>query len=322
MYFRRFSDQRPHPLGLVLAIGLVVDERNPSCSRTSMPRSRRGCAPGRRRRGVARSLLRIISTTIALVAVFMPLVFLQGLTGRLFREFGVVIGGSVLISAFCGAHPDADALVAAPATARSPLLALSPDRAVLRRDGRRIRAAPHRVPPPPLGRRRHPHRRCRAGLAFPGADCRASWPDRGSKPIPHHRHRARGHLVRRMDRFMDAVVDLVRQEVPEADQVLANTSGFAGGANTGNCTVTLVDPRGGGGRSRRSPRISPGRSGDSPTHARSSPRSNRSASAAAGRRFGLPIQYVVQAPTLAKLEAVLPRFLEAASEQPESAQSI
>lgn len=42
----------------------------------------------------------VISTTIALAAVFLPIMFLQGLTGRLFREFAVVIAGSVLISAF------------------------------------------------------------------------------------------------------------------------------------------------------------------------------------------------------------------------------
>ncbi|MDZ7847289.1 MAG: efflux RND transporter permease subunit [Owenweeksia sp.] len=42
----------------------------------------------------------IISTTITLVAVFLPIIFLQGLTGRLFREFGLVVAGAVLISAF------------------------------------------------------------------------------------------------------------------------------------------------------------------------------------------------------------------------------
>ena len=42
----------------------------------------------------------IISTTISLAAVFFPIIFLQGITGRLFREFGVVIAGSVIISAF------------------------------------------------------------------------------------------------------------------------------------------------------------------------------------------------------------------------------
>ena len=42
----------------------------------------------------------VISTTIVLAAVFIPVMFLQGLVGRLFREFAVVVAGSVLISAF------------------------------------------------------------------------------------------------------------------------------------------------------------------------------------------------------------------------------
>ncbi len=42
----------------------------------------------------------VISTTITLTAVFVPIVFLGGLTGRLFREFGVVVAGSVLVSSF------------------------------------------------------------------------------------------------------------------------------------------------------------------------------------------------------------------------------
>lgn len=41
----------------------------------------------------------MISTTVTLAAVFLPVIFLSGLTGRLFREFGIVVAGSVLISA-------------------------------------------------------------------------------------------------------------------------------------------------------------------------------------------------------------------------------
>ena len=50
--------------------------------------------------GSAEIFFAIISTTIALASVFLPIIFLQGLTGRLFREFGIVIAGSVIISAF------------------------------------------------------------------------------------------------------------------------------------------------------------------------------------------------------------------------------
>lgn len=42
----------------------------------------------------------VISTSLTLAAVFMPVVFLQGFVGRLFREFGIVLASSVLISAF------------------------------------------------------------------------------------------------------------------------------------------------------------------------------------------------------------------------------
>ena len=42
----------------------------------------------------------VISTTITLVAVFFPIVFMDGMTGRLFREFSIVVSGSVVISSF------------------------------------------------------------------------------------------------------------------------------------------------------------------------------------------------------------------------------
>jgi len=42
----------------------------------------------------------VISSTITLVAIFIPIVFLEGMTGRLFREFSIVLAGTVLISAF------------------------------------------------------------------------------------------------------------------------------------------------------------------------------------------------------------------------------
>ncbi len=51
-------------------------------------------------RGMREIYFAVISTTIVLAAVFVPIMFLQGLIGRLFREFAIVVAGSVLISAF------------------------------------------------------------------------------------------------------------------------------------------------------------------------------------------------------------------------------
>ena len=42
----------------------------------------------------------VISTSITLAIVFLPIIFLEGFVGRLFREFGIVVAGAVLISAF------------------------------------------------------------------------------------------------------------------------------------------------------------------------------------------------------------------------------
>jgi multidrug efflux pump len=51
-------------------------------------------------RGMNEILFAVVSTTITLAAVFLPVMFLQGLVGRLFKEFAIVVAGSVLISAF------------------------------------------------------------------------------------------------------------------------------------------------------------------------------------------------------------------------------
>jgi multidrug efflux pump len=87
-------------LGLVLAIGLVVDDAIVVLENIyvkieqGVPTVQAGIE------GTKEIFYAIVATTIALAAVFLPVIFLGGLTGKLFREFGVVISGSVIISAF------------------------------------------------------------------------------------------------------------------------------------------------------------------------------------------------------------------------------
>lgn len=87
-------------LGVVLAIGIVVDDAivvlEIIWSRVEDGMSPREAAV----KGLDEIFAAVIATTLVLAAVFVPLLFLQGFTGRLFREFGVVVGGSVLISGF------------------------------------------------------------------------------------------------------------------------------------------------------------------------------------------------------------------------------
>jgi len=87
-------------LGVVLAIGLVVDDAIVVLENI-YAKVEKGLAPmDAAKEGLEEIFAAVVSTTLVLAAVFTPMLFLSGFTGRLFREFGVVIGGSVLISGF------------------------------------------------------------------------------------------------------------------------------------------------------------------------------------------------------------------------------
>jgi multidrug efflux pump len=86
-------------LGLILAIGIVVDDaiivlENAYRHQEELKKDPQTAAID----GTREITTAVIATTIALVAVFSPLLFLTGATGRLFNEFGVAVGGSVIIS--------------------------------------------------------------------------------------------------------------------------------------------------------------------------------------------------------------------------------
>jgi len=100
VYFAGFTINILTLLGFVLAIGLVVDDAivvlENIYRHMEMGKSRGQAAlDGSKEIGFA-----VISTTIALVAVFIPLAFLSGNVGRLFNEFGIAVAVAVLISGF------------------------------------------------------------------------------------------------------------------------------------------------------------------------------------------------------------------------------
>jgi len=87
-------------LGLVLAIGLVCDDAIVVLE-IIYTKVDGGFRPKRAALdGTKEIYTAIISTTITLAVVFLPILFLRGLTGRLFSEFVIVVAGSVIISAF------------------------------------------------------------------------------------------------------------------------------------------------------------------------------------------------------------------------------
>ena len=100
MYLAGFSINVLSMLAVVLAVGLVVDDAI-VVTENIYQKIEQGMKP--REAGIEGSkeiFFAVISTTITLVAVFFPIVFLEGMTGRLFREFSIVVSGAVIISSF------------------------------------------------------------------------------------------------------------------------------------------------------------------------------------------------------------------------------
>ncbi|MDR2499111.1 MAG: efflux RND transporter permease subunit [Tannerellaceae bacterium] len=100
MYLAGFSINVLTMLAVVLSVGLVVDDAIVMAENIYV-RIENGKEP--REAGIEGSreiFFAIISTTLTLVSVFLPIVFMQGMTGRLFKEFSIVLAGAVAISAF------------------------------------------------------------------------------------------------------------------------------------------------------------------------------------------------------------------------------
>ena len=100
MYFMGFSINVLSMLAVVLSVGLVVDDAI-VMSENIYNRIEKGMTPMQAGiEGSKEILFAIISTSITLLCVFVPIVFMEGQTGRLFREFAFVIAGAVVISTF------------------------------------------------------------------------------------------------------------------------------------------------------------------------------------------------------------------------------
>ena len=100
MYLMDYSINVLTLLAIVLATGLVVDD-GIVVTENIFKKIEKGLNPTEAAISGTREIYSaVIITSLTLSAVFMPVIFLEGFVGRLFREFGVVIAGAVLISAF------------------------------------------------------------------------------------------------------------------------------------------------------------------------------------------------------------------------------
>ncbi len=100
MYLAGFSINVLTLVAIVLSIGLVCDDAIVVLENI-YTKIEDGMTPLEATLAGSREIyFAVISTTVALAAVFLPIIFLSGLTGRLFREFGITVAGCVVVSAF------------------------------------------------------------------------------------------------------------------------------------------------------------------------------------------------------------------------------
>ena len=137
MYLLGYSLDNLSLMALTLSVGFVVDDAivmlENIVRHMEMGKSRD--AGGARR--LEGNRLHDLSMTLSLAAVFIPVLFMGGIVGRLLHEFAVTIGVAILVSGFVSLTPDADAVQPVPQAAARPAAraALQRHRAGVRRRG-------------------------------------------------------------------------------------------------------------------------------------------------------------------------------------------
>ncbi|MHB1048778.1 MAG: efflux RND transporter permease subunit [Bacteroidota bacterium] len=315
MYIMDFSVNVLTLLGIVLAIGLVVDDAIVMLENI-YAKIESGMQPyDAGVRGSAEVYFAIIATTIALAAVFMPVVFLQGLTGRLFKEFGIVLAGAVIISSFVALTltPMLSSRLLKPHAHHSAFYRISePFFAWLTAAYRGLLEAFMR----------------RRWLGFAGVVVSLLMIFAFGSMIPSElapledRSTLRvmstgpeGVTFEYMDRYVEKVVASVQKNVPEIDGIMSLTSpGFGSGSvNSSMMFIILTEPAA---RDRTQMQIANQISG----LLRQFPEARGfvvQEQSIGGRGGGLPVQFVIQAQNFEKLRDVLPKFIAAAQQRKE-----
>ena len=316
MYLCGFSINVLTMLGVVLATGLVVDD-GIVVTENIYKKLEGGMNKYQAARDGAKEIFfAVISTSVTLAVVFLPILFLQGFTGRLFTEFGVVVGGAVLISAFVS-------------------LTLTPVLSVKLTRSAHEHSWFYRVTEPFFsgmersygnGLTKFLHRRWIAlaiivvcfGLTFLiGTNIQselAPLEDRNQFRI--QLTGPEGTAYDYMDDYVKDIVQLVMDSVPEYRTALSVTApGFAGSGsvNMGFVRVTLSDPSE---RNRSQQEIVDMINSNLRNYSQGRAFTIQEQTIQVDRRGGLPVQFVIQNNDFNKLQEVLPRFLEAANNHP------
>jgi multidrug efflux pump len=317
MYLLGFTINVLTLLGIVLAIGLVVDDAIVVLENIYVKVEAGEDPHEAAKKGSTEIYFAVISTTVSVVAVFLPVIFLQGLTGRLFREFGLVVASSVAISAFVS-------------LTLTPMMSAK----ILKR--RSQQPWFYRVTEPFFNSLTAAYAKSLNGfmkrrwLAFViiglsgvliyylGTTVPSELaPMEDRSEFRFQAQAQEGATFEYMDKYVQELTDFIGNEVPErAGMVSVTAPGFGGsGVNSGFVRVILKDPKD---RNRTQQQIVD----DVTMKARkySGVRTFINQAQTIGdRRGGFPLQFVIQAGEIDKLKLVLPEFMAKASASPKFA---
>ena len=294
-------------LAVVLSIGMVVDDAIVMMENIYV-KIEQGLTPIEAGlKGANEIFFAIISTTITVIAVFIPIVFLEGMTGRLFREFSIVIAGAVAISSFV-------------ALSLTPMLSTK----LLKTRHRRSRAYHFTEKFFVSLNRRYKNSldgflrsRLTAILILLSAFLLifVLWKNIPAEMAPLEDRSQLSIQITTQEgstyeytlSFVEKVAEMVVQTVPEADKIVQRVWGSGGFV-----MVKLIKPSE---RDRTQQEIATQVTAElrKMTQARASVIQQ---STFGGRRAGLPIQYVLQAPSIEKLREILPAFMKEVNNNP------
>ncbi|HVP36966.1 MAG TPA: efflux RND transporter permease subunit [Terriglobales bacterium] len=310
MYLAHFSINILSLLAIVLSTGIVVDDAIVVLENI-YKRIEKGMNPIEAGfQGSKEIYFAIISTTITLASVFLPIMFLQGLTGRLFREFGVVVAGSVLISAFVSLTltPMMSAHILHKAEHENKFFKLSEKWFNLLISGyhRALRGFISRRYLAPV------IMAASLGIIFGlGSLLRSELaPMEDKSRLMVSSTAPEGTSYESMYDYMRKVLTVV-DSLPEKDVIVSVTG--MGGTNSAFVRASLVPPDA---RKRSQQQIADALTKELRSYTFARTYVTQEQTIGGGRGRGLPVQYVIQAPTLDKLKQALPRFMDKVQSDP------
>lgn len=307
MYLAGFSINVLSMLAIVLAVGLVVDDAIVMTENIYI-RIERGMNPKEAGiEGAKEIFFAVISTSITLVAVFFPIVFMQGTTGRLFREFSIVISGAVIISTIA-------ALMFTPMLA-TKILKKKEKQSYFYRKTEPIFVGLNHIYERSLAFVLRKRKWMIPFIALMLVGIYYLWnhipaemaPLEDRSLISINTRGSEGVTYEYMRDYTEDINLLVDSLVPEAKNISARVS-----SGSGNVQITLSDIKE---RERSQMEIAEelSRAIRSKTKARAFVQQQ---STFGGRRGAMPVQYVLQAANLEKLQEVLPEFMAKVYDSP------